>query len=297
MQHVASSFIVSVAHHRDVLITVFESIHSRVLARRRRAHDGKLVDLRHLGNDLLRSARIAESPAGHGVALGKSVDQDRALAHAGQRCDGHMLRTVGKFAVDLIRDNDDILLDAHLRDGLEVFLRHDGAGRIVREREHEKFRLLGDRVAKFLRRQAEFIFLLKRDLHRHALCQDDARLVTHVARLRDDDLIARADHGADCKIDRLAAAHRHEDLSLRLIQNAVVPVYIRTDLVAQLHKTRVRRIVRARFLEGVDALLADVPRRRKIRFADTQTDGALHLRDDVEKFADARGFDPLNSRI
>ena len=63
----APALVVGFAHLFNFFITLFERFNGRILARRRGAHYGKLVNFGHLGNNLFRPARITEPPARHGI--------------------------------------------------------------------------------------------------------------------------------------------------------------------------------------------------------------------------------------
>ena len=208
-----------------------------------------------------------------------------------------MLLLIGQLAVDLVGKNDNVLLHADFGNLPKVLLGHDGTGRIVRERKHEKLRLIGNRHAEFLRSQAEFIFLLKLDNYRNALRQNNTRFIGNIARLRNDNLLAGAYHGADCKVNRFTSPDRNQNLALRLVGEPVTAVQKVRNLGAELGKSRIAGIVRFRFLEGIDAFLTDVIRRRKIRLADTEGDGVLHLMNNIEKFTNAGGLDAYYGRI
>ena len=95
------------------------------------------------------------------MGFGKAVDRDRPLLHARQRRDRYMgFLSVSQLGIDLITEHEQVMLFYNLCDRLKILSTHNRAGRIVRERKHQKLRLWRDRSFKFLSRQAEFILRL-----------------------------------------------------------------------------------------------------------------------------------------
>ena len=83
-------------------------------------------------------------------ALRKSVHGDRAFFHARQTCDRYMISCVGQLRINLIRKHVNIVADDHFCDRFEIFSCHNRTGRIVRERQYQKFCLIGDRILQLL---------------------------------------------------------------------------------------------------------------------------------------------------
>src|SRR3981081_999363 len=57
-----------------------------------------------------------QGPAGHGETLGKAVDDERALFHAGIAQHGDEPVAVDDAGVNLIGENEEIMLDGEIRD-------------------------------------------------------------------------------------------------------------------------------------------------------------------------------------
>ena len=117
--------------------------------------------------------------------------------------------------------------------------------------------------------------------------QRDARRIAYVTGLMIHHLVARIDKSAARQVQPLAHAHRDDDLILRHITDRVIPLNVFVDRPAQLDQAEVGRVMRLALLQRVDARLADVPRRVKIRFADAERNGVFHLGDNIKKIADA----------
>ena len=67
------------------------------------------MDFYHLFDNLMVSQRVPQPPAGHGKALGKTVDNYGSLFHAGQSGDTTMLHAIGKLPVYFIGYNNQIV--------------------------------------------------------------------------------------------------------------------------------------------------------------------------------------------
>ena len=195
---------------------------------------------------------------------------------------------VGQLGIDLVGKDKDILLDADLRDLLEIVTLHDRARGIVRERQNEHFRFVGDRRAQVVRSETEVILVFGVDDDRYAACHYGQRLVADERGLGNDDLVPSFHQRAEREVDRLAAAHGDERLRLRLICNAEAPFVVFRDFLQQVGKAAVGRVPCSALLQTADALVADMPRRLEIRLADTQRDHVLHLIRDIKELADSR---------
>ncbi len=250
MQYKAAALIIGLAHHTDIVIAVSESFDCRILAGRRRAHDGILMDLDHLRDDLLRTAGISQSPSGHGISLGETVYNNGSFLHAGQRSNGNMrLSCIGKFAVDLIGKHIEIMLDDDLTNCLQIFFFHDPAGRIVWIRQDQDFGTGCDRGFELFRCQAELIFIFQIDNDRDRICKDSTGLIGDIRRLRDQDLIALVDHSPEHQIDGFRTADRNEYLLVPGIINVLGAFHIIADFLPQLLQTRIGCIEGPAFLQ------------------------------------------------
>ena len=250
------------------------------------------MDLDHLLQDRCRSAGVAETPAGHRISLGKTVDQNGPVAHARDLGDGRgVLPRVGQLRIDLIGDDIEVILDDDFRDRLQFLPGHDRTGRIVREGQDQHLGLRRDFCPEILRHQLEAVLLLQFQDHRDAVSEDNAGLVGHIAGLRDDDLVPGIQHGAEGKVDSFGTADRDRDLGIRIVGNAETALQIPRDLRLQLKETGVAGIEGPSALQRIDTLFPDGPGRVEIRLADTQGDGVLHGADNVKKLPDPGGAD------
>ena len=175
------------------------------------------MQLQNLLEDRLRGTAVAETPAGHRIGLRKAVDVYGTIAHTRELDDTVHLTLVGKLCINLIREDIEVVLLDDRHELLEVLLLHDGTGRVVRERQHEELRLRRDLLEKLLRGQTELVLLFELDRHRHTTRHNGTRGVGNVARLRDEDLIARIQHAAHREVDRLGATDGDHALAQRVV--------------------------------------------------------------------------------
>ena len=156
-----------------------------------------------------RVGRETDAPAGHRIGLGGAIADDRALAHARQRCDRHELAVVDELAVDLVGVDPDAGMSAqHVGNRFERRTVEDSAGRIVRRIEDQQPCLRTDPRRELGRIEREAARLAQWQRHRHRAVGDDLRLVDREARDREDHLVAGAvvgDRGDRVADERLRA--------------------------------------------------------------------------------------------
>ena len=179
-----------------------------------------------------------------------------------------LLAAVREVAVDLVGDDDEVVLLGEGGNREQVLARHDGARRVVRVADEQHLRLWRHVLLELVRRDAELIL----DLGRHgdglAAREDRAGLIGDVARLRDEDFVARREDGAHDEVERLADADRHEDVRVSIVGAVVLLLVVLGNLLAQLGQAAVGRVRGVALLKAVDAALADGPRRDEVRLAD-----------------------------
>ena len=283
-------------HSRHRLVAALQRLRRGLLARGRRAHDRVLVQLHHVFGNLRRRARVADAEARHGPRLRHAVQEDRPLLHAGNRHEADMLRIVGQFRIDFVRQQQQVVLLAEIGDVLDVLLREHRARRVARKIQHQHARLRRHRLFEHGAREAELVLAPRFHAHGHAAGHDDGRPVAHEARLVVNHLVAGIEHRAQGDVDGLAHAHRHQRLLVPVVFRAELPRHVAADRLAQRRIAAVRRVVRRPALQRKDRRLAHGPRRVEIRLAHAERDHVLAGRDNVEKLADARKRQRLHVR-
>ena len=249
------------------------------------------MDLRHLLDDSSRSAAIAQSPTGHGISLGETVNVNGTLLHAGQADDGHMLLFISKLRIDLVRHNKNVMFFDNFRNGFQIRLLHDGTGRVVRERKDQHFCLVRDRCFQFLCSQAEFILRLQINDHRRCSCQDRTGLIGYITGLGDQHFVSRITHGTQSDVDSLGTTDRYQHFVLPVIGYTLFSLDRVADLLTQILQTCIGGVKGSSLFQGIDALIPDVPGSVEVRFSHTERDCILHLTYNIKKFADTRWFD------
>ena len=182
----------------------------------------------------------------------------------------------------------------NFRNWLQIFFCHDRSCRIVREWHHQHFRLWRDRFLQLFCRQFEFVLFLKGNHNRITVCQNGARYIRYIARLRDQDFISRIQHCAQCHIDSFTSSDRHHDLMIRVIFYMDLTFQIFADLDLQIFKTCIRCIESLALFQGIDTFLSDSPRCVKIRFSYAKGYCVRHLTYQIKEFPDSRWFDACN---
>ena len=207
-----------------------------------------------------------------------------------------MLLLVGKLRVDLIGHDIDVMFQDDLRDGLQILPLHDGPGGVVGEGQHQDLGPVGDVLLQLRGGEPELVLLLQVDDHGLCSGHHGAGLVGHEAGLRDQHLVPGIDHGPEADVDGFGSAHGDQDLLHgMLIADSLLSVQIFRNLLPQLLQACVGGIEGLPLLQGVDALVPDVPGSVEVGLAYPQGNGILHLLGDVEEFPDARRLDFYDS--
>ena len=135
----------------------------------------------------------SDAPAGHRPGLRRTVGNDRALAHAGERRERHEFAVVEQARVDFVGE------DPHLRmqpqdvgDRLEIGALQAASGRIVRGVEDQQPRLLRDLGLELVRVESEVTHFAQVNRYRHRAVGNDLRLVNREPGDRIDHLITGA---------------------------------------------------------------------------------------------------------
>ena len=192
------------------------------------------MDAHHRLDQFRRAAGVADAEAGHRVGLGKAVQKNRALGHAGQRRDAGVLPLKGQLGVNLVGDHEQVVALGQAGDRLERLAGHRAAGGVGGEVQHERLGLGRDCLLDRLGGDGESVLSEARHGHRHAVGQRDAGRVADIARFVVNDLIAGIDDGPQRDVERLADADADEDLRLRIVAHAESPGDVAADGRTQL---------------------------------------------------------------
>ena len=188
--------------------------------------------------------RVAQPPAGHRVRLGEAVEHDRPLGHARQRGDRDVLgAVVHDAAVDLVGEDPQVVRDRPARRSARGRSRVSTppvglAGELM-----TRSRVRGVISEASSSTSSRKSFAIRIGIGT-GVAADEAghRLVDRVARVRDDDLVARVDEAEDRVQHHALAADRHEDLE-RLDREALARRGVGGDRLAQRGMPGERRVV------------------------------------------------------
>ncbi len=115
--------------------------------------------------------------------------------------------------------------------------------------------------------EAELPLLVSRHRHWDSPGHDHRGAVRHVGGFGNDDFVPGVNQGPEGKVNGLTPPHRNQDLILRIVLEMKAPFQIVCDLHPQFPQPRIGGVCSALFLQGVDGLIPDVPRRSKIWLA------------------------------
>ena len=233
------------------------------LHQRRRAADGVevvvLADARH---DVLRRDGIAESPAGDGVGLGERRAGDRALPHAGDAVHVDVLAAVvDDVLIHLVHDGVNVVADAEVGDGLELFLGEDLAARVRGIADDDGLRAAAERIFEHVRVKGERR-RIQRDKDRLAVGHDDLCAVVFEERGEHHDAVARIRQGEERVDHRFGRADGRDDLGLGVDGAAHEVTAFARDGLAEIRRTHRDGVLMGTFvahdLEAVHHLLGRV---------------------------------------
>ena len=173
--------------------------------------------------------------------------------------------------------------------------RHDAAGGVGGEGQHQHLGPGGNGGAQLLGGEAELILRLQLHIHRGAAGHGGQGSVAHEGGHGHDDLVPGIEQAAQGQVDGLTAAHGDHDLVGKIVVQVEAAGQIGGDLPPQLGHTGVAGVLGEALLQGVDAGVPDVPGGNEIGLTDTQGDGVLHLLQNVKKAPDARGLHILDA--
>ena len=102
---------------------------------------------------------VTHPPTGHGVGLGKTIEQNATLLHTVERHDRMMLTFENQAAVDLIGQHHDVAIADRARDRLDVFFFQHAAGRVLRRIQDDQLGAIVDQPGEFIDIETEIHLL------------------------------------------------------------------------------------------------------------------------------------------
>ena len=197
--------------------------------------------------------------------------------------------------VELVGDDGKVVARSHLTNGEQVFAAHHRAGGVRWIAEQDRLRPRRHGSFQIRSKQTEVVRGVGR--HRHELTAGHARRrqIRHVARVRAEHFVAGVQQRAQGDVERLARPARDDDLVLRVVVDAVEPLDMRAQLLAQFKQAVVRGVVRVATLDAGDRCPANGLGGNVVRFAHAQRDHVVDRAEEVKKLADPAWRDRLHS--
>ena len=277
-RHDGRAALVGGAHLGRRRIGLAQRGRGRVRDEGRRAEEHAVEQEHEARDERLGHDGPARAPARHGVRLREARDARHALLGALDREHARVrAASEEERAVDLVGDEPEIVRARELAERRERVCGQAGAGGVVRRRQHDGAGASRDRRLHVGCLELESALRAERDVDRRCACSREDPGVGGVERLRDDDLVAFAEHGdADGEHRGLRAGE--EDDATRVHRSPGPGRRAPGDLLAQGGVALRVGVVRApgahRGVGGLD----DGGRRLEVGIADRQHDHVLAAR-------------------
>ena len=175
---------------------------------------GVRLEVGHRLGDVRRRQRAADAPAGHRVRLAGAVHDHRALEQLVGKIEhrGRRAGPVMDHAVDLVRDDPDVVLLGPLSDGLQLRQRVHRAGGIAWRAEDQPLGALGRRAVEVLHAHLETP--VERAGHHHRLRAREVHDlgVRDPGRRRNQHLVGLAEQGVADIEERLLGPRADDDV-------------------------------------------------------------------------------------
>ncbi|OPY56027.1 MAG: hypothetical protein A4E51_00591 [Methanosaeta sp. PtaU1.Bin055] len=242
--------------------------------------DGVGEDPVHPLHHLLGAGQVSQTPAGHGVALGEAVDGDGPLLHPGEGADAEVILAVDDLLVDLVREDQEVVVDGQVPDLLEDRPIEDGSGGVGGGVDQDHLRLGGYGVGEGDRLE----LLVHLGPSHSAAGEADAWLVADPGGADEDALVALVEEGLHRREDRHLRP-RDDGYQVRGDLDPVLAAELLGDRRPELRDPAGGEVVGIPPLDGADGGVADVLGGVEVGLPHPQVD-------DVE----AGGVQPLRHR-
>ena len=111
LEHVVAALAEGGLHGVNIALVHLQGTEGRILRHIARMVCGLSLDFSDNLCNFCRSGVVTDTPAGHAMRLGESVNHDGALGHAGQCCCGAEFRVVGEVFVHFVRNAVNVAFD------------------------------------------------------------------------------------------------------------------------------------------------------------------------------------------
>ena len=267
-------------HGRDAALVAIERLQRCALGDAGGVGRGLTLNGVHGGDQFLGAAAVAQTPAGHGIGLGHTVNGDGAIVqfgHHGQQA-GERFRAPVDLLVHVIGADDDArMLEQHFAQRTPLGGGIGRASRIARAVDEQETGFVGDRGCQLLRRDLVALFWAGIRGHRQAVGQHYHVGVRHPIRGWDDHFVAGVQQCHAQVIDGLLGAGGHQDL-VAFVLDVVVALELANDRVLEFHDAVDVGVTRVALADRVDACLGNVGRGVKVRLTGAQANDVFAFR-------------------
>ena len=209
-------------HRGDRVVSPFERRERPALQGGRCADAQGVLDLYGGFHEPGGRGKVAHPPSGHRVRLGEAVDGDGAIAHATERAEADMLPpTEDQLLVDLVGDDQEVALFGQLGDALQLRARRQSSGGVVRVRDDEQLRALGQDGADGVGLEGEVVLLQSRHVHHAAPGQIDHVVEGVEAGHLEHHFVPGIDQREDGDQERFLDAVGDDDLVVGIVESVV----------------------------------------------------------------------------
>ena len=274
--HEVPALLEGVAEDRQMVLRAVEGLHGGPLGDSAGARGLLALQQVKRLDEGIGTRRIADAPAGHGVALRHAVEGEGAVHQTGlDLADrGELEVPIGQMFVDVVSEHPDMPVGgAHqdIGDRLQLVAGIGGAGGVGGGVQQQPLGARGDGALQILRLDLETVLQGGGHDHRLAVGDDDHVGVADPVGRGNDDLIALVAGGEEGVEQDLLAAGAHDGLAGLVVQ-VVLALELGRDGLAQGHDAQHGRIFGLAATDGVDSGFLDVVGRIEVGLADRERD-------------------------
>lgn len=187
-----SALIECTMHLSNRVLRTVQRFHCRCLRNRTGVRSLMALDAAHQSCDIRSGTGIADSPSGHGIALGYAAAGDGLLVNLfAEGSDAYvLLLTVEEVLVHLIRYDEEVMLHRKITDRAQFFLAVDHTSRVIRSIQNQCLGLIGYSCCQLI--NCKLVILLSGAAYKYGntACQTNDLRIAEPVGSRNDNLVA-----------------------------------------------------------------------------------------------------------
>ena len=268
------------SHHLDRAEVTLDGGECRALGDVAHVRREVRLQVRRGPDDVGRTDQPADTPAGHRIGLGDTVEDHAGVGQLGDDLQDAVVHriAVDEVLVDLVGHDDDAVLQRPPTDRLDLGAGVDGSGRIGWRHEDEDLGAVGACRLELLDGDAETGRLVGREDDRDTAGQGDRLGIGRPERCGQEDLVALVDQHREGRVDRVFATVGDDHL-LGGDGDAGVAQCLGGDSASQLRQAGRRRVpVVLRVVTRSGRRLDDVVGGREVGLSGAEADDRLSRR-------------------